>query len=156
MKYSTRLSDTAHLLAVIQIAREVGERTGRDPRRFLSSAAIARSLHTNPAYVRKLMGLASRGGLLVTEQGKVNPVLARPASEISLLDIYRAVEGEKGLLKLDTHINPACNMGKAIQLALGDAYAKVQREAEATMAAISLREIIEGYYARAGRDTLPD
>ena len=155
-KYPTRLSDTAHLLAVIQIVREVAERAGGDLRPLLSSAAIARSLHTNPAYVRKLMGLASRAGLLRTEKGKANAMLARPAAEISLLDIYRAVEGNNRLLKLDTHINPACNLGKAIQYALGDAYSEVQAAAEEAMAAISLQDIISGYYRRMGADALPD
>ncbi len=156
MKYSTRMSDTTHLLAAIQIVREVAERTGKDLKHLLSSAAIARSLHTNPAYVRKLMVIASRAGLLVTKKGKANPELSRTASEISLLDIYRAVEGDNRLLKLDTHINPECNVGKAIQFSLGDAYDEIQRAAEKAMAEISLQDVIEGYYSRMGRDALPD
>lgn len=156
MKYPTRLSDTVHLLAAIQIVREVAARSGRDLGRLLTSAALAESLHTNPAYVRRLMGIAGRGGLLATERGKANPALARPATEISLLDVYRVVEGDARLLKLDTHINPDCRVGKAIQFSLGDAYGNVQRAAEDEMARISLQRIIDGYYVRMGMDALPD
>lgn len=156
MKYPTRLSDTIHLLAAIQIVREVAGRKGENPGRLLTSAALAESLHTNPAYVRKLMGYAVRGGLLVTTRGKARPELAKPASDISLLDMYRVVEGDIKLLKLDAHTNPVCKVGKAIQFSLGDAYSEVQRKAEECMAMISLQDIIDGYYARMGEDALPD
>lgn len=156
MKYPTRLSDTIHLLAAIQIVREVTSRNGQNPCKLLTSAALAESLHTNPAYVRKLMGCAVRGGLLVTTRGKARPELAKSASDISLLDMYRAVEGDNSLLKLDAHTNPVCNVGKAIQFSLGDAYAEVQRAAEEAMGSISLQDIIDGYYSRIGRDAFPD
>lgn len=156
MKHSTKLSDTIHLLATVQIIREVSERLGNPPNSLLSSAAIAESIHTNPGYVRQLMMIARKADLLVTERGKSNPSLARPAKEISLLDIYRAAEGEKPLLTLDTHTNPECRVGVAIQHSLGDAYGKIQESAEREMARITLRDIIDGYYARVGDEALPD
>ncbi|MDO5536904.1 MAG: Rrf2 family transcriptional regulator [Desulfovibrionaceae bacterium] len=156
MGNSTRLSDTVHLLATVQIVREVALRKGEDARACLSSAAIAASIHTNPSYVRQLMMTASRAGLLVCERGRANPVLGRPAREISLLDIYRAVEKEKPLLRLDTHINPECNVGIGIQMSLGSSYDKVQKCAEECMATITLQDVIDGFYSRMGRDSLPD
>ena len=52
------------------------------------------------------------------------PVTPHPGkgepSAITLLDIYKAVEGDKSLLHLDTHTNPECGVGIYIQLSLQD------------------------------------
>ena len=45
MKYSTKLSDTIHLLVFLYLAE--GDR--------ITSAKIAESVKTNPAYIRQLM-----------------------------------------------------------------------------------------------------
>lgn len=156
MAISTRLSDSVHLLATVQIVREVGARLGFDVGKKLSSAGIAESIHTHPAYIRQLMMALSKAGLLICERGKANPRLSRPPAEISLLEIYRAIEKDKPLLPLDAHINPECNVGVAIQLALGEAFAEVQRAAEDKMSTISLQSIIDGFYERSGNDKLPD
>ena len=50
-----------------------------------------------------------------------------------MLDIYRAVEGDKPLLHLDIHTNPECGVGVNIQLATGDFYREVQEAAEKKM-----------------------
>lgn len=156
MASSTRLSDTVHLLATVQIIRELSSRTVKDLKECLSSTAIAASIHTNPGYVRQLMMASSKAGLLICERGRANPMLARDAHNISLLDIYRAVAGEKPLLHLDANINPECNVGVSIQLALGDAYAEVQKCAENAMAKISLQDIIDDFYKRTGGNQIPD
>ena len=54
--------------------------------------------------------------------GHARPSLSKPADQITLLDIYKAVEGEKPLLHLDTHTNPDCGIGINIQLSLQGFY----------------------------------
>ena len=82
MKYSTRLSDAVHLLLFIHL----------EPDADLSSAAIAASIHTNPACVRQMMSRLREAGLLRSTQGRARPSLARDIGEITLLDVYQAVE----------------------------------------------------------------
>ena len=65
-----------------------------------------------------------------------------------MLDVYRAVEGGRPLLHLDTHTNPACGVGVNVQLVIGERFDEVQRAAEEAMAIISLAQIIEQYEAR--------
>ena len=89
MKYSTRLSDAAHVLALVAMSAD-------EP---LTSDAIATSIRTNPAFVRQLMSVMRKAGLVTSVRGHPRPSLARPASDISLFDIYRAVEGDKPLLQ---------------------------------------------------------
>ena len=60
--------------------------------------------------------------------GHARPSLSKPADQITLLDIYKAVEGEKPLLHLDTHTNPDCGVGINIQLSLQGFYNEIQKK----------------------------
>ena len=140
MKYPTRLSDAVHILAFIAL----------HPDCELTSDKLAESVQTNPAYVRQLMSALRKGGLLTSVKGHPRPALAREPEKITLLDAYRAVEGDKPLLHQDTHTNPACGEGVNIQLALGDCYVMVQRRAEEAMRSITLQEVLDRCRERAG------
>ena len=135
MKYPTRLSDAVHILAFIALYPDCD----------LTSNKLAESIQTNPAYVRQLMSALRKGGLLVSVKGHPRPALAREPEKITLLDAYRAVEGNKPLLHQDIHTNPDCGVGVNIQLALRDCYDLVQARAAETMRSITLQEILERY-----------
>ena len=77
MKYPTKLSDAAHILAFIALHPECD----------LTSGKLAESVQTNPAYVRQLMSAMRKGGLLLSVKGHPKPALAREPARISLLDI---------------------------------------------------------------------
>ena len=114
----------------------------------IRTGGIAKSLAANPSSVRQLMGRLRRAGIITSVIGHARPELARDAEDISMLDVYRAVEGEKPLLHLDTHTNPACGVGVNAQLAIGEYFDDVQQAAEDAMAGVSLAQIIERYRAR--------
>ena len=135
MKYSTRLSDAVHIVVFIALNDEPG----------LTSVRIAESVRTNPAVVRKYMSALKRDGILSNTRGHPEPVLARAPEEISLLDVYRSVEGDKPLLHLDTHTNPECGVGIYIQESLGEFYDAIQSEAERKMSDITIRDIMDNY-----------
>ena len=135
MKYPTRLSDAVHILAFIALYQDCD----------LTSNKLAESVQTNPAYVRQLMSALRKGGLLVSVKGHPRPALAREPEKITLLDAYRAVEGNKPLLHQDIHTNPACGVGVNIQLVLRDCYDLVQARAEEAMRSITLQEILDHY-----------
>ena len=80
-------------------------------------------------------------GLLRSTQGRARPSLARDIGEITLLDVYRAVEGRKPLLHLDTHTNPECGVGMCIQRTLQTYFDRIQARSEEEMGRISLRDI---------------
>lgn len=135
MKYSTRLSDAVHILAFIAL----------NPNGSLSSSSIAESIHTNPGCVRQLMSALRRSGLISSVKGHPRPALTRIPALITLLDVYRAVEGEKPLLHLDTHTNPECGVGIYIQLSLQDFFDQIQESAEKEMKSVTLQDILERY-----------
>lgn len=135
MKYSTRVSDAVHILAFIVL----------NPKGSLSSSSIAESIHTNPGCVRQLMSSLRRAELLSSVQGHPTPSLATSPSAITLLDIYKAVEGNKPLLHLDTHTNPECGVGIYIQLSLQEYFDRIQETAEKEMKKITLQDILDLY-----------
>ena len=65
MKSSHKLSDAVHILAYIELL----------PNDDLSSAAIARSVESNPSLIRRLMSQLTQAGLLTTQAGKATPKL---------------------------------------------------------------------------------
>ncbi len=138
MKYSRKLSDTIHTLAFICL----GEKE------HLTSARIAESVKTNPAYIRQLMAALKNAGLISNTQGQAKASLTKSADEITMLDIYRAVEGEKPLLHLDIDTNPECGVGIHVQLAIGDFYKEIQETAEQKMREITLQDIIDRYHEK--------
>lgn len=133
MKFSHKLSDAVHLLAYIEIF----------PDDDLSSRAIARSIVTNPSMVRSLMMDLRKAGLLKTKQGSAEPELAKKPEEISLYDIFAAVDMDHHLLHVDEDTEQQCPVGGNIQGPLAKAYAEVEEAAFAKMQEISLQEIVD-------------
>jgi len=138
MKKSVKLSDSVHALVLI----------ATDPFHNLTSARLAESIKTNPSFVRQIMIKLKKAGIIESVTGHPQPHLALDAKKISLLDIYRAVEGDTPLLQLDTNINPECGPGVNIQLSLKDYYGEIQKNIEKQMAAVSLKNIIDNYEQR--------
>lgn len=132
MAYPTRLSDAIHILLYVHV------NAGDD----LSSAAIADSVSTHPSYVRQLMSALRKGGLLDCSRGQATPTLTRSVGGISLLDVYRAVEGGRPLLHRDADTNPECSMGMCIQTAVRSCFDEIQEAAERAMASISLEDVM--------------
>ena len=135
MKYSTKVSDAVHILAFIRL----------NPVDSLSSNRIAESIRTNPGCVRQLMSSLRKAGLLSSVRGHPRPTLAKLPAEITLLDVYKAVEEDKPLLHLDTHTNPECGVGIYIQLSLQDYFDRIQETAEEEMKHITLQDILDRY-----------
>ena len=98
---SSRFAVATHILVSVEHATRCGEM-------YYPSSAIAASINTNPVCVRELLRSLSRAQLVVTKEGKGGGVqLARPASRITLAEIYLAVE-EGPLLKHNTRPKDLC------------------------------------------------
>lgn len=133
MRVSTRFSDSIHILAFIDIYQK----------EKLSSELIASSIETSPVVVRRLMGTLREAGLIDTKKGTAEPKLSKNPREITLLDVYLAVEGDKQLFTLDTNTNPDCIVGGNIQKVLGAYYEDAKMAALRKFNNVSLQDIIE-------------
>lgn len=107
-----------------------------------SSELIAGSVGVNPVVIRNVTGLLRRAGLVGTQRGVVGARLTRPATQISLLDVYRAVQAPETVLKVHQHPNPACPVGARIQGVLGGVFSDAQAALEARLAQTQLSDVI--------------
>ncbi|MBD8085311.1 Rrf2 family transcriptional regulator [Limosilactobacillus urinaemulieris] len=133
MRISTRFSDSIHILAFIETYK------GKLP---LSSEHIAASIETSPVVVRRLMGKLRSAGLLKTVHGSADPKLMREPKDISLYDVFLAVEDEQHLFAIDPKTNPDCIVGGNIQATLSNFYNQAEMAAKAKLATISLQDVL--------------
>jgi Rrf2 family protein len=106
------------------------------------SAEIAESVDTNPVVIRRLLSALAKAHLVTAQKG-VNGgfMLARPAEEISLLDVYRTVETRPnhGL----RHFSPSqtCPVGAKIESILQTAFDRARASMHAELARVRLADV---------------
>ncbi|WP_240422017.1 Rrf2 family transcriptional regulator [Paenibacillus periandrae] len=129
MQISTRFSIAVHTLTLI--AASPNECTGD---------FIAGSVNTNPVVIRRIMGMLKKAGLVDVRPGVGGASLLKDADQITLLDVYRAVNAteENQLFRIHEAPNIACTVGrnieKVLQVELKDAQSVMeQRLAQTTI-----------------------
>ena len=81
----------------------------------ITSDMVAKSIGCNPVIVRKVFGKLSRAGLLNPGKGNARTVLARPADEITLKDVFMATQEEDVDSTFNMYpANPKCPVGSEI------------------------------------------
>jgi Rrf2 family protein len=109
----------------------------------VTSAELAKSVNTSASFVRRTLAKLSKAGLVDTATGKAGACwLARDAKRISLLDIYQAVDAPKAFSIHNYSEQKGCAVSCNIKIALEKALGKTQRAMEASLAAISLAQIV--------------
>ncbi|CAM2922305.1 Rrf2 family transcriptional regulator [Paenibacillus sediminis] len=134
MAISSRLSVAIHILALLEVNK--GTR--------MTSEFIASSVNTNAVVVRRIMGMLNKAGLVTTNPGVAGASLTRPISQITLLDVYRAVEGEgcDHLFSIHEKPNPKCLVGRNIQGALESKYSQAQSAMENELQKITMDQVV--------------
>jgi Rrf2 family protein len=134
MSISSRFAVGVHILTLL--AQSQGKP--------VTSEWIAGSASTNPAVVRKLLGMLAKAGLTTSQLGLGGgALLARSPETITLLDVYRAVD-EGALFALhNEQPNPACPVGRNIQTALLGTMTRAQRALEHELASQTIAGILD-------------
>lgn len=132
MARATRFSVAVHALALIDHF---------DGRR-LTSESVADSVGTNASFVRRLLAMLARAGLVESSAGIAGARLARPAGKITLLDIYRAVDMEdEHRLAIHGNPNPRCAVGRYIEGALDAVIAPAEQAFESQLRRCTLADV---------------
>lgn len=135
MSISSRFSVGIHILTLIELNTEG----------VSSSEFIASSVNTNPAVIRKLMGMLKKANLIVVQPGIAGAKLAKKPSEITLFDVYKAVNvvQEKELFSLHEHPNPKCTVGKNIQNTIEPIFLTAQNAMEQVLKGVTLEAVVK-------------
>lgn len=134
MQISSRFTLAVHILTCIDVFGE---------KQKVTSEFLAASTNVNPVVVRKILGQLKAAGIVNVARGSGGATMARPLSEITFLDIYRAVECvENGeLFHFHENPNPDCPVGRNIHRILDGRLAQVQNAMEAELQKITLLDI---------------
>ncbi len=121
---NSRFAVAVHILTLL----EAGEGAP------VPSEYVAGSVNTNPSLVRRLMGMLARAGLTTSQFGAGGgALLARPAEQITLGDVYRAVDAGELFGMHPEAPNPACPVGRNIQALLQTRICAAERAMQAEL-----------------------
>ena len=106
------------------------------------SAIIAKSVDTNPVVIRRLMSQLESKTLVTSTSGRAGGfVLGRPADEITLSQIYQAVEDEQVFRVHRSSENPHCDAARQIFKALMPKLAEASQAMTAALSRTKLSDI---------------
>lgn len=119
MAVNTRFATGVHALLLLAAEPDV----------LQTSEDVARKLNTNPVVIRRVFSLLQQAELVESQKGPTGGSrLARPAKEISLADIYRALDPGDIFHTASLHNNSSNKQSHALQQALKDAQKALEKE----------------------------
>jgi Rrf2 family protein len=132
MPTSSRFAVAVHVLTLMASA-------GDEP---LKSEFVACSVNTNPVVIRRILCALARARLVTSQTGAAGGSrLARRASRITLLDVYRAVEARE-VFALHRQPSESCPVGMNIQAELEHVLEDVEAAVEQVLANITIEKIL--------------
>lgn len=129
---NTRFSVATHILTFLQTQDGAPA----------ASELIAASVNTNASLIRRLLQQLGKAGLTRSQLGTGGgALLGRRAEEITLLDVYRAVDEEGEVFAIHQDPNPKCLVGRNIQVVLKAQITAAERAMQAELAKTSIADM---------------
>lgn len=134
MKISSRFSVAVHILSLLSI----------NSTEHCTSEWIAGSVNTNPVIIRRVLGQLKKAGLVHVRSGTGGASLAKDLEQITLLDVYRAVEvvEEGHLFHIHEQPNPQCPVGANIQFVLELILTRAQSAMEDILDGVTMSQLV--------------
>jgi Rrf2 family protein len=121
----------------------------QNPDTFRTSNEIAESTLTHPVVVRRLVAGLQEAGVVETQKGPGGGVrLAKLPRQITLADIYKAVETSEPLHLPHTPPNKNCPIGQAMQRILEEIFTRAESALTRELALTTLSDVLENAMAR--------
>jgi Rrf2 family protein len=139
---ATRFAVAIHILLLLACNRAQGKAT---------SEFLARSVNTNPVVVRRITGQLARAGLIRVRRGPGGAELARAPADISLGDVWRAMQAgaTRPLLPLHAAPDQRCLVGREIHSLLGAAFREAEQSMEQGLRRTTLESLVRGLVPQA-------
>lgn len=134
MSISSRFAVGVHILSLIEMNKDG----------VSSSEFLAGSVNTNPALIRKIIGMLKKAGLVEVHPGIAGTKLARELSDITLLDVYKAVDvvQDNELFSVHENPNPQCPVGRNIQDTIIPILSTAQIALEKVLGNVTIADIV--------------
>ncbi|MBN3766969.1 Rrf2 family transcriptional regulator [Burkholderia sp. Ac-20365] len=138
MSANSRLTVATHILAWMALVAR------KQPDEPVTSERIAASVKTNPVVIRRTLGVLSKAGLVQSYRGiNAGWRLARPATEISLLDVFDALEEGSQFALHPTQPSQICPVGRGIGSTLTHVYDSIHESTRTTLASKTVAAVLE-------------
>lgn len=134
MQFSSRLPIAVHILLAI-FEFEGKEKT--------TSVFLAGTVNVNPVIIRNMLGQLKAAGLVTVKAGEGGSSLAKEPKNISLMDVFNAVEKDEELFNFHDNPNPECPVGKNVHAVLDKHLFSIQRAMWEQMESITLQDLID-------------
>lgn len=146
MSISSRFSVAIHILALLEIDKDVVN----------TSEYLAGSVNTNPAVIRKITGMLKQAGLVNVRPGIAGAELRKELSDITLLDVYKAVNvvQDNQLFSIHDNPNPQCSVGRNIQSTLEQLLGIAQSALEKALGNVTIEDVVKDIVDREKRNNL--
>lgn len=147
MRISSKCSIALHCLICIAVFE--GKR--------MTSAGLAASTGTNPVVIRNLFGALQKAGILSVARGTGGASLLRRPEEITVWDVYTALEANEKQELLGIHPNPSpvCPVGSRIRSVLQEPYDEIFGAMRKKMEEITLQDLLDRWKSQAAGDMAP-
>ena len=137
MQISSRFTIAIHILICVELYGNDAPAT---------SESLAGSIGAHPVVIRRILGQLRRAGLITVARGREGGAhIVRPLADITLADVFRAVEsiGDDTLFSFHENPNPACPVGRSIHTILDGHLAAIQRAMEREMQQTTLADVMQ-------------
>ena len=134
MKITSRFTMAVHTLLAIYVFRKEYKMT---------SDFIASSVNVNPVVIRRTLSSLKAAGIIDVKAGCGGATPVKEADDITLYDIYSAVDCVEGdLFNFHENPNPECPVGKNIHAVLDSHLADAQTALENELKSVTLADLM--------------
>ena len=135
MSISSRFAVGIHILSLIEMNKDG----------VSSSEFLAESVNTNPVLIRKIIGMLKKAELVEVHPGIAGTKLAKKLSDITLLDVYKAVNVVQDNELFSVHENPnlKCVVGRNIQDTIIPILSTAQSALEKVLENITIENVVK-------------
>ncbi|MBQ1658834.1 MAG: Rrf2 family transcriptional regulator [Clostridia bacterium] len=138
MQIGSKFTIGVHIITALEYFKDMDR---------VTSDFLAGSIGANPVIVRNVISQLREAGIVNTQRGSSGAKLAKPLDEISLYDIYKAVDSvdsQEGLFHFHEHPNPECPVGRNVHKVLESRLMDAQKAMEEQLNKTTLEDILNG------------
>ena len=147
MQISSRFTIAVHMLLCMEVFQD---------KQKVTSDFLASSVNANPVVIRRLLQQLKRAGIVSVKRGSGGAAIAKPLEQITLLDVYRAVDcvSEETLFHFHENPNQKCPVGRNIHNVLDGKLIQIQDALENELGKITLEDVMKDtqYYIAKERE----
>ena len=148
MQISMKCSVAVHCLIFIHEAKGIAK---------VTSNLLAESTGSNPVVIRNILSALKKAGLITVPRGTGGAELCADPSQITLYQIYSALEpeGVTSIIGIHPCEGRSCPVAQNIRKVLQIPYRKIEDAVQKTMESITLQSMIDDFHGLVQQNNVP-